>query len=70
LARATKFLGLPVREDWLLCERGDWGGDEAWVVVSSEGASGVTVLMVPRLPSSQYAAWVASAALVSLRWRR
>jgi hypothetical protein len=73
LARATKFLGLPaVRDDgWLVCERGDCGGDElACVDVPSEAPSGVTARMVPRGPCSQCTACVASAALISLRWRR
>lgn len=69
-ARATKFLGLPERDDWLLWERGDWGGDEAYAEMSSEVPSGVTLRMVARLPCSQCVFLVASAALVSLRWRR
>jgi hypothetical protein len=61
-----------VRDDcWLVCERGDCGGEEAaYVDVSSEAASGVTVRMVPRVPCSQCTACVASAAVISLRCRR
>jgi hypothetical protein len=55
-----------------VCERGDCGGDEvACVEVPSEAPSGVTARIVPpRVPCSQCTACVASAALISLRWRR